>query len=245
MKSPRYILRESIIFKIINTYAIKSFFELGYGNGELLLTLSRLGVNGYGYDFSSDAYKFAEIKLKINKVNNIHLIKDAEEIGTNTFQAILFFEVIGYFSDPITELRKLSKNLSDDGIMVFSFTNKKSQGFAEKATGDMKCYSKEEIIDILSKSNLQPIEIINYGFPLTNILKYLLNFYHYIKYIKGSRKSEKEGTEQSGLIEKDFFIKLIGIFYKKCFFLPFILIQSFFQKSNLGSGYIVVCNKVM
>jgi SAM-dependent methyltransferase len=230
--------------KIIKKYNIKSFFEFGYGSGELLLTLSKLGLSGYGYDFSSTAYNVAERKIKNNDVNNIYLIKDLEETHTKKFQSILFFEVIGYFDDPSFELNKLSQMLSDNGLMIFSFTNKKSQGFAEKATGEMKCYTKEEIKEILFKIDLQPIEIINYGFPLTNIMKIFLNLYHRFKFIFNTQKNKKGQIEQSGLIEKDFFIKLVRIFYNKRFLFPFILIQTIFQKSNLGNGFIVVCNKV-
>jgi hypothetical protein len=108
----------------------------------------------------------------------------------------------------------------------------------------MKCYTKEEIKEILFKIDLQPIEIINYGFPLTNIMKIFLNLYHRFKFIFNTQKNKKGQIEQSGLIEKDFFIKLVRIFYNKRFLFPFILIQTIFQKSNLGNGFIVVCNKV-
>jgi SAM-dependent methyltransferase len=244
MKTPRYLLRESVILKILTKYNIKSFFEFGYGSGELLLTLSKLELSGYGYDFSSAAYNLVERKIKNNDVNNIYLIKDLEETNNKKFQAILFFEVIGYFNNPSFELNKLSQMLSDNGLMIFSFTNKNSQGFAEKATGDMKCYTKEEIMEILFEINFQPIEIINYGFPLTNIMKIFLNLYHRFKFSFNAQKNKKEQIEQSGLIKKDLFIGLMGIFCNKYTFLPFILIQSIFQKSNLGNGFIVVCNKV-
>jgi hypothetical protein len=108
----------------------------------------------------------------------------------------------------------------------------------------MKCYTKEEIMEILFEINFQPIEIINYGFPLTNIMKIFLNLYHRFKFSFNAQKNKKEQIEQSGLIKKDLFIGLMGIFCNKYTFLPFILIQSIFQKSNLGNGFIVVCNKV-
>lgn len=234
MLPPRYLLRESEILNILKHYPTGKFLEIGYGDGDLLVLLSKSGFSGLGYDLSKVSYSTTIDKLKKENITNVKLSPNLPE--AESFDFIFMFEVIGYISNPAEYLSKISTLLKKDGILIFSFTNKKHYSKAEILTGDMKCFTKNEMTKLLNEANIECDLIWNYGYPLSNIIKPLTSIY----YMFQSENSACKAIEKSGHRSINLISLLTSIILNRYTLYPFSYIQKFFRESDLGTGYIVV-----
>lgn len=243
MKPPRYLLREYVVKRLLKGLPRGRFLEIGYGEGNMLVTLASLGYWGDGYDFSGSAVEYAKRLLAKKGIRNIRLLDELDT--TDRYDYILFFEVIGYWKNPAHEISCLMNCLSPNGRLIFSFTNKRSLGYAEKATGNMQCFTRSEIIKLVEKDVGLAVECIwNYGFPLANFLKPVLNLLYLIKSRFGrSNGKTRVNVKQSGLATRFFSVKLASILLNPVTIYPFAQLQSFFKNTDLGNGYIVILKK--
>jgi len=245
MKPPRYLLREDLVKKIVDKYnSTDRFLEIGFGKGDMLITLAQRGLSGIGFDFSSSAYDKAKKNISDNKINSIQLVRDFPQ--KQLFNKILFFEVIGYIEEPIDWLKNLQQSLNDDGMLIFSFTNKKYCGDAEQLSGEMVCFDRNEINSMLESAGYSIELCWNYGYPLSNWLRPLLHWYYRSQSKKSLLANEKtQAVQESGLVSHDKWIRLASSVFYPLLIYPFVLIQRLFLNSDLGTGYLVVATKVL
>lgn len=233
-KPPRYLLREAAVDRMLEGAPPAPFLELGYGNGDMLVHLARKGFPGTGYDESVAARSAAAAALAAAGIRSVSL---APEFPTGrTFRYIFLFEVIGYLDDPAAYLAALKANLEPEGVIVFSFTNSRHAGDAEKLSGNMRCFSRAEMLDILARAGLVCRQCLNYGYPLSNMLRPLLHR-HYRKAGPGEGKA---GVAASGLQYRRQGYTLAGLLCNRLTLWPFSVLQHCFAGSDLGTGYVVM-----
>lgn len=241
-KPPRYLLREAMLLSMLSGLPTGRFLEIGHGSGNMLQTLADLGYWGEGYDFSETARAAARDLLVSNCSAKVRLIRELPDEGP--YDYIFFFEVIGYWNDPIREITRLKDLLSSSGKLVFSFTAKKSGGFAEKATGNMACFTREEIVAMLEHVPLRTLAIRNYGFPLSNLMKPFLNIFYYVKSKCGNNSNDLDAdVKHSGMASRHLTVRLASIIINSFTIYPFLKLQHLFKDSDLGTGYIVIAGK--
>lgn len=218
---------------VLKKYSPGQFLELGYGGGDMLANLAGRGYSGCAFDSSTLAKGHAARLLSDRNIETVQLLDSFP--AREKFDYIFFFELIGYLENPIGYLSSLKANLQEGGCIAFSFTNSKHAGAAERSNGNMACFTRNEIEQILRNAGYKTDLIVNYGFPLSNILKPLLHLYYSV------RKSVIEGQQvaRSGLAHKNLLSRLVGIFVNRYTLYPFSLLQLCFWKSDLGTGYIV------
>jgi SAM-dependent methyltransferase len=233
LKPPRYLLREATVKKILKNLKPGKFLEIGYGEGNMLVTLADSGFWGDGYDFSEGARQKAEMLLRRTGITEITLL---EHLNVEVrYDYIFFFEVIGYWKSPSKEISSLAKLLNPDGKLIFSFSDKRTRGYAEKLTGDMKCFTRQEILNMLEKDLGLRVDLLwNYGFPLANLLKPFLDIFHLLRsHAAGANEDEEQDIKNSGLAQRYFAVKLISIVLNPVTIYPFAVVQSFFKNTNL------------
>lgn len=245
MKAPRYLLREIAVKRMIRELKLKpgKFLEIGYGEGEMLLTLAKAGFWGEGYDLSNSAREKAAALLREHGAANITLLEKLDNDAL--YDYIFFFEVIGYWENPANEMLRLKGRLKPEGKMIFSFANKRFEGYAAKVTGNAKCFSREEIMDIIKNNVGLKVDLVwNYGFPLANITKPFLDMFHKIRYRpdEAGRDIESE-IKNSGLSSRFLPTRAISLMLNPVTIYPFAVIQFFFRNTDLGNGYVVAASK--
>lgn len=243
VKPPRYLLREAMLLSMLDGLPPGRFLEIGHGSGNMLRTLAEAGYWGDGYDFSEAARASAGRVLSSTGITNVTLLAKPPEQGP--YDYIFFFEVIGYWKDPVREMEGLKKLLSPTGKLVFSFTKKESGGYAEKVTGDMACFTRQEIVGMLEDDlDLKVRHILNYGFPLSNVLKPILNLLYYLKCRSGNAGRDLEAdVKKSGMAGGELPIRLASLVINKTTVLPFTKLQRLFRNSDLGTGYLVMAER--
>lgn len=240
MKPPRYLLREYVLKKILQRFPPGKFLEIGYGNGKVLEMLAQLGYRGHGYDFSSEAFQAANQLLKQKKINDINLLLQMDP--DQAYDYIFFLEVIGYFASPVDELKRYARQLEPQGKIVFSFVNKKAR-YSQFAVGDMQRWSRLEMQALLEQAGFRPLSIINYGFPLANLLEPFLNLKHYLAHKMGFYADAIMETKKTGMGHTGWLMTVVGLLINSLTIYPFAKLQMVFQNSSWGNGFIVVAIK--
>lgn len=237
MKPPRYLLREFMVLRVLKALPPGRFLELGYGEGGMLIALAQLGFSGVGFDPSPQAREAAQAALTNANVTDVRLVDALPE--NERFDYVLMFEVFGYLEDPRAYLESLKAVMHDDTLLIFSFTNSAHHGDAEVLTGDMACFSREEVEGLLSAAGYTAIEIINYGFPLTNLLRPLLDRYYRSRNAAG----KCGGVAESGLHFRKSRLRRAGFLVNRVTLAPFAFLQLAFKNSDLGTGYLALARK--
>jgi SAM-dependent methyltransferase len=240
MKPPRYLLREAVVKKILRHRERGRFLEIGYGQGQMLVTLAGMGFRGDGYDRSRPARRAAEDLLRSRGVTGITLLDELND-GAE-YDYILFFEVLGYWQDPAREMARLGRRLKPGGAMIFSFSNQRSAGHAEKRTGEMQCYTRSQVIAMVEGgAGLVVDQCWNYGFPLANMLKPVLDLFHRIRPRTAGDREQEVGC--SGFGATFLPVRLAALVFNSITIFPFVALQALFRDSDLGTGYVVVAEK--
>jgi SAM-dependent methyltransferase len=239
MKPPRYLLREYVIRGLLEKTGPGRFLEIGYGAGDLLLLLAKLGFWGKGVETSLLAQKQCREILTNSGVDRIELAEDLEP--GESFNYIFFFEVIGYWKNPSAEMARLKSRLESGGKLIFSFTNVAHGGPAEALTGEMRCFSRQEIAGLLSEAGFSSFSFINYGYPLSNWMRPLLHLYH--KQSRNPALTASEAMDASGLRPTRKPVHKVIEALCMAVVKPFCWIQLLFRESDKGTGY-VVCAQV-
>lgn len=243
MNAPRYLLRLKIIKEALKKMRVTRFLELGYGQGELLLEMARQGYKGDAYDPSQPARQSAMGLLTKHNAQGIRLLEamPMAPFVEHRYSVILFFEMVGYVENPEKWLNGLSDLLEDEGCLLFSFTNSKHCGPAERANGDMRCFSRSEMRLILDRAGYSG-EIINYGFPLTNMLRPFLHIGGFMK-LRRQVRSHQDAVYSSGQAASGLITKALYGWFSPVLVRPFIALQSYFKNTDAGTGYLVVAQK--
>jgi len=241
MKPPRYLLREAVVKRLVLKLGAARVLELGFGRGDMLLTLAECGLHGVGYDPSADARAHTQQRLDAAGITCFVLSETYPD--EDLFDAILFFEVIGYADDPIAWLAGHRKILKSSGQLIFSFTNDRHQGIAEKATGQMRCFNKSEMHSILNEAGYRVDQMINYGFPLANLLRWVRALiYRGQPEISNQHSLVRKQVDRSGFVEPSGWVKLGTAVFNTGFMRPFVWIQSWFSTTSAGTGFVVLAS---
>ena len=241
MKPPRYLLREAVVRQLLLDFKVEKVLELGYGRGEMLLTLAGCGLRGVGFDPSADARIHAQQRLDAAGVNSF-VLKDEYPLGCR-FDAVLFFEVIGYCDDPVAWLRGHRQILKHGGRIIFSFTNDRHQGIAEKVLGRMRCFNKQQMLIMLAEAGYRVDQFVNYGFPLANLLRWVRALaYVGRRHASSADNPCRRQVDRSGFVPTAGWIRAGNALFNSCLIRPFIWLQGLFRNTSAGTGFVVVAS---
>jgi SAM-dependent methyltransferase len=238
VKPPRYLLRDDVLQRLLRGERAGRVLEIGYGAGDLLLELARRGMSCHGVELSDEASRTLRARLGREPELDVRLSSSLPE---ERFDLVLFFEVIGYWLDPAGELAKLrASHLAPDGKLLFSFTNIRHRGAAERLTGNMRCFSRAEVLELCARAGLRVEAIINYGFPLTNVMKPLLDVATRLRDRGAVQVAEAERVRKSAFGRRYPATLLASLLLNRISIRPFAWMQRPFATSDLGTGYVVV-----
>ncbi len=117
----KYILDQTINNNIENF----EILDLGCGGGLVSESLSRLGANVTGIDFVKNNIEVAKLhsikkKLKINYKNaNIEKLNFKKK-----YDIIIMYEILEHLDDWQSLLKKITKNLKNNGVIIISTINR-------------------------------------------------------------------------------------------------------------------------
>lgn len=116
--------KEQTFINSILTKDIVKILDVGGGSGRFAIPLSQQEIDVIVIDPSTPAIK--SLKSKNNNINVIRGIGEQLPFKQKTFDIILSIEMIEYMENKEQFLLNCRKRLKDNGLLVFTFSNKAS-----------------------------------------------------------------------------------------------------------------------
>lgn len=145
------------------------FLDVGCAYGYAVELALRYGYDAYGFDASDYAASQAKTLVGEKRITK-GLIGDVS-YRRKSFDVISLFDVFEHLADPIGDLTRLKKYLSDDGVMIIATGDVKS--FAAKIFGrrwtffippqHLFFFDRKNMTTALHKAGLKPIKWYRIG----------------------------------------------------------------------------------
>jgi SAM-dependent methyltransferase len=229
MRPPRYLLREATLKELVAGRRPGRFLEVGHGAGFTLTTLAELGFEGVGYDRSEAARAEATRLLAERRVDSVRLVEAMPE--GEQFDYVFLLEVVGYFDDPLLELRRLRALLKASGTLFLSFNGPNAR-YARGVDSDIRPFTRHEMRDLVVAAGFGDPVIHNYGFPLVNVMRPFLNAYQTLRRVQADVGS-------TGLHHRAPLIRAVSLAFGGPLIAPFAHAQRLFRHTELGNGYVL------
>jgi len=242
MSGPTSIFRHKLVFNLLNRISPQKILEVGFGNGDLLLKMNKLGYKGLGIDFSSTAVEEFIKKTKGMPLTFSVRNCTAENLvpTEDRFDLVVACEVLEHIQEDTATLKTWNQLLTDSGHLLLSVpAHMKKWGHNDEYAGHIRRYEKEEVTKKLKEANFEVVQLYSYGYPFSNWAKLAAN--HSIKKKVKAEASLEERTKESGI--HNFHFKFGKILLNNLTLHPFYLFQKAFLNADLGVGYVVLAKK--
>ena len=174
-KQPKLILRESCIDDVIQHWPAGRFLEMGAGTGYMTRLLLDRGYWGAASDLGESSRAMMRSNLADAR-ERLHVFDDAKELESESFDYLFAFEVLEHVEDHVEVLKSWTRYLRKGGQALFSVpAHARKYGRSDELVGHVRRYEKTELRHLLEAAGFERIEIINYGFPLTEITRRVSN----------------------------------------------------------------------
>ena len=230
LRPVRYMLREATLKGLLQDCPPGHFFELGHGAGFTLEMLARLGFTGKAYDQSPEARDEAAKLVEEAGIGGAVTLLDAMP-ESERFDYVFLLEVVGYFEDPLADLRRLRKLLKDSGRIFLSF-NGLNATYNREFDGNIKRWSRAQMRDLVEQAGFDSLVMHNYGFPLTNAMRPVLNAYHSLRPVHNE-------VGATGLYHRAPLVTAVSRVFSGSALAPFVTAQRWFRDSERGNGYVL------
>ena len=240
---PRYLLRRYEILRHVRPG--KQFLEIGAGGLELSLELLNVFATGKAIDFSRGSLlRYERLANNIKRRLQFELT-DIDNIKNDTqFDCIVSCEVMEHIEDDKKFLAGIFSRLKSKGQVILSVpAHGKFWSIHDEITGHIRRYERNQLLDLLKTTGFENIQVIAYGFPFINMLRWLRVCYA-TRQAKVKRHWDRgEQTRKSGIDHLPAQFSWLGLLINPCTFLPLNWLARLFNKTDLSEGYIVVADK--
>lgn len=240
-KQPKLILRESCIDDLIRDWTPGRFLEMGAGTGGMTRFLLNRGYSGAASDLGVDSRQMMRANLA-DVSDRVRVFDVEQELDPSSFDYLFAFEVLEHIEDDLTALRSWSEYLRSGGYALFSVpAHARKYGRSDELVGHVRRYEKQQLHDLLDAAGFENIEIVNYGFPLTELTRGVSNrivakdnSYEGLnaqeRSIRSAQRHPRRIAQLLGWIGDDLFN-------------PFRVVQRWFYLKDWGDGYVVKATK--
>lgn len=148
-----------------------TLLDVGCGTGEILKKLSTkyINVKLYGIDISQEMLKIAKKKDKLSKIKYICCDAESLPFKDNTFDVLITNESFHHYPNPQKALKEFKRVLKDNGKLILCdmyrpiiIRNFMNFMFKFTKTGDVKIYTKNEILNLLEEYDYKNIKLKKY-----------------------------------------------------------------------------------
>lgn len=246
--APRYLLRRKLVLEILERATPTNILEIGCGTGALLYELSEAGWTCTALEQSEHALAIAK---KLHQGTGGARIFSQPGAWEGEFDWIICMEVLEHIENDLKALVTWSKWLKPGGTLLLSVpAHMEKWCHTDEWAGHFRRYEKAQLAELVGKAGFEVERILNYGFPVANMLEPLRSWHHGRLLKKSARDrqnrlSKREGTDRSGT-SRSMEIRLYPILGSPVGVAAFRFadwMQRRFMNSDLGNGYLVVATK--
>lgn len=162
----------------------------------------------------------------------------------SVYDCIISCEVMEHIEDDHGFIDKMYDLLKEGGQMILSVpAHKRLWGRDDDSVGHIRRYEKNELYELFSRKKFRYINMISYGFPFVNILRYLRIFLTGRLYKDIGRLSKGERSMQSGISPLAAILLPMQSIINKYTIYLFCVISSVFNNLDLSDSYIINARK--
>ena len=242
-RQPKLILRESAVDDVVADWPTGSFLETGAGTGYMTRKFLDKGYRGACYELSEEAREKIRANLA-DYTDRLDVLDSLDELDEREFDYLLTFEVLEHIEDDAAALQAWTRHLKPNGRLLLSVpAHQNKYSLTDEMVGHVRRYERKELEALLESAGYADIEIINYGFPVSEISRPLANMI--------TRKEASADTAEASPVELSKkssyerkasahrFIEFVG----EKPVLPFKAVQRLFYNRDWGDGIIATARK--
>ncbi|MEO5376596.1 MAG: class I SAM-dependent methyltransferase [Magnetococcus sp. DMHC-6] len=240
---PRYLFRRFEILRRVRTG--ERFLEIGAGNLKLAVELLAYFKRGVAVEFSpraSQRYHASSIDIQNRlelKIGDFYSFEFHDR-----FDCVVSCEVMEHLEEDGLFLSKIYALLQDGGEIIVSVPARTLYwSIHDEIVGHRRRYEKQDLIQLFTQAGFVQIQVISYGFPFVNILRFPRRLLAWVQYNKKVVWDHQKQTIESGLHQIPDFFKWFGLLINPFTFAPLNWIAAFFNRFFYSDGCIVVAYK--
>lgn len=235
-KQPKLVLRESCVHDLSRDWPRGRFVEMGAGTGHMTRIFLDRGFSGVSHDLGSDSRQMMRENLAYAR-DRIEVVDDLAELTPESFDYLLAFEVLEHIEADFEVFCGWMRYLKPGGrILVSVPAHMRKYGRSDEIVGHVRRYEKDALRDFLLRAGVQDPQIVNYGFPLTELTRRLSN-----RMIRDDHSYDDMSPEQRSIRSAQAKPKSINralSLVSGRLVTPFCIMQRWFYGLDLGDGYV-------
>ena len=174
-KQPKLVLRGSAVRDMTKHLPPGSFVEMGAGTGHMASIFLERGFHGAHHDLGESSWKMIWKRFD-HCLEKIQVVDELHELPKNSFDYLLAFEVLEHIEEDQKVLREWLEYLKPGGLVISSVpAHQRKYSRSDEIVGHVRLYEKTDFHALLGSNGLQDIQIINYGYPITELTRTLSN----------------------------------------------------------------------
>lgn len=242
----RYLLRRARVLSVLASITPTELLEAGCGAGGLLADLSLRGFDCIGLEPSQRAAMLAK-KLSSESGANYPIVTQPNDAWQAYFGVVCAFDVLEHIQDDYAALAHWCGWLRPGGKLLISVpAHSRRWGPGDVWAGHYRRYDREPLLELLSSQTLQVEHFECYGFPLANLTEWIgKRTYRRLLAERDTSIKLEVASAESG-IQRDVYVrhfrKINSAVGRLALRMNFLL-QRAAQRTNLGSGYLVLATK--
>jgi ubiquinone/menaquinone biosynthesis C-methylase UbiE len=224
----------------------EDFLEIGPGNLGLALDLLTKFTKGTLIDFNTTDVKQIYDGLKPTEKQRLNLIiADFLQYEFNQkFACVVACEVLEHIEDDRSFLRKMNQLNTNGGQLILSVpARQKYWSRDDEIVGHYRRYEKQDLHDKLVEAGYSDIQIVSYGFPFQNFVRWARISLAKLQYREKAQWDQKMQSQQSAFMIKRKSFNPMGLIVNKYSFYPLNVFASFFNGMDWAEGYIAFATK--
>jgi hypothetical protein len=149
-----------------------------------------------------------------------------------------------HLEDDKTFLLKIYRQLKPQGQAILSVpAHMKFWSIHDDITGHYRRYERQDIIELFQSAGFKNINVIAYGYPFINILRWMRAVYATRQAGVKGQWNRIQQTQRSGIDHVPSKFHWLGLLINPYTILPLNWIAKLFNTTDLSEGYIVIADK--
>ncbi|MEO5329547.1 MAG: class I SAM-dependent methyltransferase [Magnetococcus sp. THC-1_WYH] len=237
---PRYLFRRHEILRRLERG--RCFLEIGGGSLLLAQELLAFFDAGIVLEPAQEARKkWADLPEPLKVRLRLEGRPLEEFTAGMAFDCVVACEVLEHVDDDLAMVRQMFSLLRPQGRLVISVPARRHfWSVHDQLVGHLRRYEKEELLHLFNQAGFMKIQVISYGFPFVNLLRWPRILLAQIGRAKKMAWDQQRRTRESGINQVAGFHSWLGLLVNPITIWPLCRMATLFNGYFWSDGCIVV-----